>query len=291
MADMTASRREVLKARQNDQALDQFLWNSDAQIWQRAETLSPKARTEVLDVWATDRATREVNGWSDTWRKVKSFTHGVVRGTFVGLFGEHIKAARDAGLHTINNDWGKPYDAALAYHRAVNATLAQEEGGLNSTGMITGFGSQILVPALSISGTTAASANATTKALQAANIAEKAKTVSFTALQGPIYLVPLAGTRLGNMTRIGATDAAAYGTVGYALSDGDYYRTTDSMIDGAILGTAIGGIVPPLRTARGMLRARAVSAEADEISAAASLPAVPARPQAAAQPTAPGVSP
>lgn len=86
MADITTSRREVLKARQNDQALDRFLWNSDAQIWQRAETLSPQARKEVLDVWATDRATQEINGWSDTWRKVKSFTHGVITRCFAMMW-------------------------------------------------------------------------------------------------------------------------------------------------------------------------------------------------------------
>lgn len=124
------------------------------------------------------------------------------------------------------------YDASLAYHRNVDSALKMDEGALSMAGFVTGIASQIVLP------------------MTAATSPGVVATTGYTALQGPIYLVPAAASRLGNIARFGAVDAAAYGTVGYALHDGNHYRTVDGAVDGGVYGILIGSIIP--KAARGL---------------------------------------
>lgn len=227
MSGLNKSREAYLKATTKAHDLRTLLAHDDAHVLATIKKLPADQGKAVLQMWAFDRATADIQGWSDAWRKSKALSHGVVGGTFVGLFGNHIKAAVSSAAHSISSSTGLPYDASLAYHRAIDEALRLDERGLSTSGLYTGIATQIALPLLSLG--TAATVS---------------QTATFTALQGPIFLVPAAATRIGNIARFGAVDAAAYGTANYAIHDGNHYRTVDGMVDGGFYGMLIGTIIP-----------------------------------------------
>ena len=238
-----ASRREFLEIISKHKGLREFLMQSNAAIFAHAEKQDPKTQKLLLDLWAADRATYAVNQSSDIWRSLKGFSHGLVNSTFIGMFGNQLKAS------IYSRKWDIPYDAALAYFNAIDSALAKDEPWLSNIGLGAGVVAQIVLPAAAIASRASA---ATTLATNGGKLTlkELAQQSGSTLLVGPIHLVPQAATRGGNILRFCAAESLTYGAAGAFLNRDDKYKAVDGAVDGGLLGGFIGcgiGTIAPKR--------------------------------------------
>lgn len=65
------------KAPFNVEALLQY---DDAHVLKTIATFPKEHRKPLIELWALNRATADVQNWSSEWRKAKGFSHGVVGG-------------------------------------------------------------------------------------------------------------------------------------------------------------------------------------------------------------------
>lgn len=236
-----ASRKQFLDIIAGDEALQKFLRQSNADIFAFADAQEADARQSILELWAADRATLTLVSASGTWRRLKSFSHGAVNSTFVGLFGNELKAAMYSRM------WNIPHDAARAYFDAYDAALAQDEPWLTNTGLAAGIVSQLVVPVIAVTSKASAVAAAANTGARL-SLKQVAEQTGSTLLVGPIHLVPTAATRIGNIGRFCAAETATFATTGAFLNRHDRYEAVDAAIDGGLLsgaiGCGIGALVP-----------------------------------------------